>query len=108
MGNRKEYGSEKKAKLIIEVLEGERTISEIGAREGISPKVISNWKGEFVRNAYRAFSATKEEKALEERAEKSEEKERELMRKIGELTYELDWAKKKSEEADKRRKVWVN
>ena len=108
MGNRKEYGSGKKAKLIIEVLEGERTISEIGGREGISPKVISNWKGEFVKNAYRAFSATRDEKALEERAEKAEEKERELMRKIGELTYELEWAKKKSEEADKRRKIGVN
>ena len=40
MGNGKEYGSAKKAKLVIEALEGERTISEIGAREGISPKVI--------------------------------------------------------------------
>jgi len=65
-------------------------------------------QGEFIKNAYRAFSATKDEKALEERAEKAEEKERELMRKIGELTYELDWAKKKSEEIEKHRKSNVN
>ena len=73
-----------------------------------SENTISNWKREFINNAYRAFSATKDEKVLEERAEKAEEKERELMRKIGELTYELDWAKKKSEEIEKRREISVN
>lgn len=108
MGNGKQYGAERKAKIIIEALEGERTISEIGGREGISPKVISNWKREFIDNAYKAFSISKTEKAAEERAEKAEQKERELMAKIGELTYELDWAKKKSEEIEQRRKVRIN
>lgn len=94
MGQRKQYTPEKKAKQIIETIEGERTIPEIGAREGISAKVISNWKREFIDNTYRAFSATKDEKMLEERAERAEGKEKEVMRKIGELTYELDWVKK--------------
>ena len=70
--------------------------------------MISNWKREFIDNAYRAFSATKDEKALEERAERAEQKGKELMTKIGELTYELDWAKKKSEEIEKRRKIGAN
>jgi len=104
MPKQKNYTPEQKAALVVEALEGERTMSEIGAREGISPKLLSNWKKEFLKNAYRAFSVSRDERAAEEKMRESEERENALMAKIGQLTYELDWCKKKSDEVAARRK----
>ena len=108
MPKQKNYTAEAKASLVIEALEGESTLSEIGAREGVSPKLLSNWKKEFLKNAYRAFSVTKDERAAEEKAREANQRENELMAKIGQLTYELDWAKKKSDEIVARRKKGGN
>jgi len=108
MSKQKNYTAEQKAGLIVEALEGESTLSEIGAREGVSPKLLSNWKREFLKNAYRAFSVTKDERIAEEKAREAAERENELMAKIGQLTYELDWVKKKSDEVAKRRKKGDN
>ena len=83
------------------------TISEIGAREGISPKLLGNWKREFLDNAYRAFSVTKDEKAARTQTREALEREQELLAKIGGLTYELDWLKKKVGSVDSRTKAGV-
>lgn len=92
------FTPEYKAKIVIEMLRGVNTPSEIGARENVSPKQLSNWKREFSDNAYRAFSVTKDEKAAKKAAEIALEREQELMAKIGQLTYECDWLKKKYEQ----------
>jgi transposase-like protein len=89
------YTAEYKAKLVIEILRESNTISEIGSRENISPKQLSNWKREFIDNAYRAFSVTKDEKAAKEIVTAASNREQDLMAKIGQLTYECDWLKKK-------------
>ena len=93
---RRQYTSEYKSKIVIEVLRGEKTVSEIGSRENISPKQIHNWKKEFLENAHRAFSVTKDEKEAKDKAEAATEREKDLITKIGELTIENDWLKKKS------------
>lgn len=108
MPKQRNYTPEQKAALVIETLEGEHTMSEIGAREGISAKLLSNWKKDFLRNAYRAFSVSRDERAAEEKAREAQERENALMAKIGQLTYELDWAKKKSDETLARRKKSYN
>jgi putative transposase len=97
MSTHRKYTAEYKAKIIMEILREENTISEIGAREKISPKQLGNWKREFTENAYRAFSVTKDEKAASDAAKAAAEREQELMAKIGQLTYECDWLKKKYE-----------
>ena len=50
------YTPEHKTKIVLEVLEGDTMASEIAAREGINPKVISGWKQEFLKNTHRAFT----------------------------------------------------
>ena len=97
MPNGRMYAPEYKAKIVMEILRENNTISEIGAREGISPKQLGNWKKEFVENAYRAFSVTKDEKAAKSTVKAHQEREQELLAKIGQLTYEVDWLKKKSD-----------
>ncbi len=91
------FSAEYKAQIVIELLRGENTLSEVGARTDISAKQLCNWKHEFIKNAYRAFSVTKDEKAANAVAKAAHDREQELMAKIGQLTYECDWLKKKYE-----------
>lgn len=93
MRTRKEYTAEYKAKLVIEVLREEQTIGEIAAREGINVKQLGNWKAEFLKNAGRAFSRSKDEKAAGRQAEELLNKEKEYQAKVGQLTLEVDFLK---------------
>ena len=95
MSKHRIFSPEYKAKISIEILKESNTISEIGARENISPKQLGNWKREFLDNAYRAFSIAKDEKAALAAELEASNREQELMAKIGQLTYECDWLKKK-------------
>jgi putative transposase len=95
MARGRTHSPEYKAKLILEILCEERTSSQIAARENISPKLLSRWKQEFTANAYRAFSIAREERAMQKELSEKEEYEQELLAKIGQLTYERDWLKKK-------------
>lgn len=95
---RREFSAEYKAKIVVEVLRGEKTISEIASHEDVSPKQIHNWKKEFLENAYRAFSVTKDEREARNMARDASLREQELMAKVGQLTVENDWLKKKSAE----------
>ncbi|GHV41342.1 hypothetical protein FACS189490_08050 [Clostridia bacterium] len=81
------------AKLIIEVLQEEHTLSEIASREGINVKQMSNWKSEFLENAARVFSRSRDEKAVARQVQELEEKEHEYQAKVGQLTLEVDFLK---------------
>ena len=98
MSNGRVFTAEYKARIVMEILRENNTISEIGAREGVGYKLLGNWKREFLDNAYRAFSVTKDERAAKNVIKEYEEREQGLLAKIGQLTYECDWLKKKSEQ----------
>ena len=98
MKKRREYTAEYKTKIVLEVLREERSISEIGSREGINPNQIGNWKREFIENATRVFKRSEKEEEIRERLKEAKAKEKEYQAKVGELTIEIDWLKKKSDE----------
>lgn len=79
--------------MVVEVLREEGTVNEIAARHGINPVMLSRWKVEFLERASDVFKRKPSE------AEKELEQERQhvadLERKVGQLTYEVDWLKKK-------------
>ena len=93
MRQRREYTPEYKARLVLEVLREEHTMSEIASREGINLKQLSNWKTEFVENAGRAFSRSKDEKAAAREVAELKAKERDYQAKVGQLTLEVDFLK---------------
>ena len=93
---RKQYTAEYKAKIVIEILREEQTISEIASREQINVKQLHNWKKEFCENAARVFSEKKDEREARQRAAEQAEKEEILEKKVGQLTLEVDFLKKKS------------
>lgn len=78
-----------KQKVAIEALKGERTINEIAKEFGVHPVQVSQWKKELVEGAELLFGKRKR-KNLDTEVEKAA-----LERKVGQLTIEIDWLKKK-------------
>lgn len=64
MGRRRQFTAEFKTKLVLEVLREEKQIGEITTENGLSPNQLRNWKNEFLENAPKVFSETKQEKEL--------------------------------------------
>ena len=63
----------------------------------ISSRIYSNWKKEFLDNASAVFDDKREDNLKEKLAEERREK-AEYAKKVGQLTMQVDWLKKKSEE----------
>lgn len=93
---KRQFSAEYKAKIVLEILQENESISAIGAREGISRAQLQNWKKEFLENASRAFSQNKDEKEAQRIISETMERENTLMAKLGQLVIENDWLKKKS------------
>ena len=94
----KKYPSDFKARVVLEAIKGEKTLSQIASKYGVVPRNIQYWKREFLDNMELVFD---KEKAVEKYKDKVKEKEREiddLYRQNGKLNLLLEWAKKKSKE----------
>lgn len=88
--NRTRYNEDFKAKVAIEALKDQRTISDIAGQYQIHPNQVSKWKSQLMQGAKVIFedgrTKKKDDKPSEER----------LYQQIGQLQVELDWLKKKS------------
>jgi len=93
---KREFTAEYKAKIVVEVLKEEKMVSEIASREGINRTQLQKWKKEFIENAARVFSQSKVEKVAQKELGQAKDLEDNLMKKVGQLTIEVDWLKKKS------------
>jgi len=92
MEKRRNFKPEEKARIVLEVLKEEKSLTEIAAEYEVHPNQLSRWKAEFIQNAGRAFSKEADEV---EKVKQSYEKEKdELLKQIGQLSYEVNWLKK--------------
>ncbi|QAA32592.1 IS3 family transposase [Clostridium manihotivorum] len=87
------FTPEFKAKVIIELLKGEKELSQLASEHEIAPNQLRNWKSEFLENAANAFDNKKDEK-LKESLKSSEAEKDDLYKKVGQLTTQVDWLKK--------------
>jgi len=94
MEKRRNFKPEEKAKIVLEVLREERTLTEIAAEYEVHPNQLSRWKAELIQNAGRAFR--KEADEIEKVKQSYEKEKDELLKQIGQLSYEVSWFKKKS------------
>lgn len=94
MGKRRTFTAEFKTKLVLELLREEKQLGEIAQDNGISPNQLRNWRKEFLENAAKVFSESKQEKELRAKEKEMDEQLHELMAKVGQLTIENDWLKK--------------
>ena len=91
------FTPEFKAKIVVELLRGEKDINTLAAEHSIAPNQIRNWKTEFLENAPVVFD-NKREKSYKETIQNQEQEKGNLYKTIGQLTIQVDWLKKKSEE----------
>lgn len=96
MKKRTNYSAEVKTKVVLEILSEESTLNELAAKYDINPVLLSRWKKEFLERASEVFKKGPSES--EKELEQSKEHIAELERKVGQLTYEVDWLKKKSDQ----------
>jgi transposase len=86
---RRQFPPEFKAKVALEALREESTMSELAARYDVHPNLIANWKKKAREQVLSSFSGK------QERQEASREAEiKELRAKVGELVIERDFLSK--------------
>jgi transposase len=86
---RTRYSAEFKAKIALEALKGEQTLSELAARHGIHPNLVALWKGQAVEGLADVFSGK-----AGQRDASHETQIKDLHAKIGQLTVERDFLAK--------------
>ena len=91
MGKKRNFSSEFKVKLVLELLREERTLGELAAEYELNPNQIATWRREFLERAPVLFEEPKTLK-LRQKAENdaAAEKDR-LLKTIGQLTMERDF-----------------
>jgi putative transposase len=87
---RRQHSGEFKAKVVLEALQGERTINELAAAYGVHPIQITQWKKVVLEALPQLLSRRRGTMAKDEDALKAA-----LYQQIGQLKVELDWLKKK-------------
>ena len=89
MGNkRRNHSPEFKAQIALEALRGDKTIAELSQQFDIHPNQISSWKKQLLKNASSVFSGVSDKKGV------GQSNEKEMLRKIGQLTLENDFLSK--------------
>ena len=94
---RRNFSAKFKSDLVLEVLKAEKELNVIATENGIQPNLLRNWKKEFLEKASVVFDDTREENLKEKLSEERKEKAA-YAKKVGQLTMQVDWLKKKSEE----------
>jgi len=91
MSKRKKHNPEFKAKVALEALKGEHTVSELATRFGVHPTMIHQWKRALLEGASGVFerSGKSREPTVDEAVVK------ELHAKIGELAVANDFLERK-------------
>lgn len=89
MAKPRKFSPEFKAKVALAALRGEATTAELCRKHQLSDTVVSRWKLQLVKSAHQVFASTTPDDVQRQRIE-------DLERLIGQLTVELDAAKKLS------------
>lgn len=89
MAKPRKFSPEFKAKIALAALRGEATTAELCRKHQLSDTVISRWKVQLVKSAPQVFASATPDDVQRQRID-------DLERLIGQLTVELDAAKKLS------------
>lgn len=93
-GPRRKFTPEEKARIVLEILKEEKSVSQLASEHGIHTNVINRWKSEAVQNLSQLF--VDDRKGITRMKNEYEQKIDELYAEVGKLTTQLSWLKKKS------------
>ena len=83
----RQYTSQYKTRIVLEVLQGEKELGEIAAENNLNPNMVRNWKREFLENASTVFEDPRKAEKEAKKKEAAQRKETARMLKtIGQLT----------------------
>ena len=88
---RKSYSAAFKAKVALEAIKQEKTISQLSSEYGVHANQINQWRKRLLEELPEIFYKKRKKKEKD-----AEDLQDELYRQIGQLKVELDWLKKKS------------
>ena len=94
---RRNFNAKFKSDLVLELLRGEKDLNTLASENSIQPNLLRNWKKEFLDKASVVFDDSREDNLKDKLATERKEK-ASYARKVGQLTVQVDWLKKKSEE----------
>ena len=98
------YTAEFKTKVILELLAGDLTVSQIASKYSIIGKSILNWKKVFLSNASLAFNKDAAIAGIKTTVDAQKKEIDELHRQLGKRTAELEWSVKKLKSLDFNKK----
>ena len=90
--SRRVFSGEFKAKVALEAVKEEKTVSELAQIYQVHPQLITSWKKEFLANAEKVFDRGSDET---EQIKQLEKEKADLIQQIGQLTVGNNWLKKK-------------
>ena len=91
---RRKFKPEEKARIVLEILKEEKSVSQLASEHGIHTNVLNRWKSEAVQNFSQLF--IDDRKGIVKMKTEYEDTINELYAEIGKLTSQLSWLKKKS------------
>jgi len=97
---RKSYTADFKAKVVLELLEGDQTVSQIASKYEILPKNLHDWKKQFLANMSLAFDKSSVVKEYKNKIDELENEGDRLAKKLGKVVVERDWAVEKLKSLD--------
>lgn len=101
---RKQYSAEFKAKVALEAIRGEKTVSELASQYGVHPTMINNWKRQVLEGVSQLFEKGSEAKKGDDSQQAQID---ELYRQIGQLKVERDFLASRSAQLGlKSEKPW--
>jgi transposase len=89
MKTRRRFSADFKAKVALEAIRGERTISELATKHQLHPNQITQWKRQAIDNLAKAFDDKAADTQVGREAEVTK-----LHAKIGQLVVERDFLAK--------------
>jgi len=89
MKKRKSYSKEFKARVALDAIKGQKTVSELASEYGIHTNQIGQWKKNLLDGAAELFARGRDHGAEAHEAERDR-----LYQQIGKLQVEVEWLKK--------------
>lgn len=99
---RRTWSPQEKANIVLEILREESTLAEISRKHEVAQPVLSRWKADFISHMSAVFD--KKGETIEKIQKEHEEEKELLIKKIGELSMDVDYLKKKHNQVSQMRR----